>query len=311
MKSRLIHGDCLEILKTIESGSIDCMVTDPPYGLGFMGKDWDRAVPSMNVWKETLRILKPGSFGFVMSAPRIDLLGEMGRRLQNAGFETGFTPIFWVHADRCFPKARKIGDGSYVGFQPKPVVEVVIVVMKPGRGVTWLEEGRIPIVKGQDDRQIRTMNVSQRSIDDGWGMQRNKGGIANVLNTKGRFPSNLLVSDKSLDSVRRKHDSGSFSRYFDLDSWADTLPVLVVPRASKGEKGKNNNHPTVKPLKLMEYLITIGSRPGNIILDPYLGSGTTVLAAQKLNRSYIGIEISEEYYRLACLRCQYPPGVQP
>lgn len=61
-------------------------------------------------------------------------------------------------------------------------------------------------------------------------------------------------------------DSGSYSRYFDLDAWAKTLPFLIVPKASKREKGKQNTHPTVKPLKLMSYLVTLGSRPGDVVL---------------------------------------------
>ena len=60
-----------------------------------------------------------------------------------------------------------------------------------------------------------------------------------------------------------------------------------------------NHHPTVKPLKLMSYLVTLGSRPGDIILDPFMGSGTTALAAKMLNRQFIGFELSEEYCKIA------------
>lgn len=64
---RLLHGDCLEVLKTLEDSSIDSIVTDPPYGLKFMGKKWDHSVPSVEIWREALRVLKPGghllSFG--------------------------------------------------------------------------------------------------------------------------------------------------------------------------------------------------------------------------------------------------------
>ena len=60
-----------------------------------------------------------------------------------------------------------------------------------------------------------------------------------------------------------------------------------------------NFHPTVKPLKLMSYLITLGSRPGDVVLDPFLGSGTTSIAAFRHDRNSIGIEIQKEYYKLA------------
>ena len=95
-------------------------------------------------------------------------------------------------------------------------------------------------------------------------------------------------------------DSGSFSRYFSLDSWTEkTLPFLITPKPSKAEKGPNNKHPTVKSRKLMSYLITMGSREGDVILDPFCGSGTVLIAARQLARDFIGIEISQEYVEIA------------
>jgi site-specific DNA-methyltransferase (adenine-specific) len=120
----------------------------------------------------------------------------------------------------------------------------------------------------------------------------------------------------------------------------DNLPFMIVPKASNKEKNKGcehlddewkagkdfrpnhsqkaengedgnpygrwgktkNNHPTVKPKKLMSYLITLGSREGDVVLDPYCGSGTTCIAALELNRKSIGIEVSDEYYNIACQR---------
>src|SRR5947208_10200205 len=105
---KLINGPCLKVLKTLENGSVDCVVTDPPYGYSFMGKDWDKAVPPTEVWKECLRVLKPGAFAFIMSAPRLDVLSQMSLRIEQAGFEIGFTPIFWTYATG-FPKAQNIG----------------------------------------------------------------------------------------------------------------------------------------------------------------------------------------------------------
>jgi hypothetical protein len=116
-------------------------------------------------------------------------------------------------------------------------------------------------------------------------------------------------TDGFVGNHRAGGDTGSYSRYFDLDAWARTLPFLIVPKASKSEKNdgledwepvrradrfkddgiggnnprnrtniaKLNHHPTVKPLRLMAYLITLGSRPGDVVLDPFLGSGTTAL----------------------------------
>jgi site-specific DNA-methyltransferase (adenine-specific) len=103
----LFTGDCTKVLTAFDEESIDLLATDPPYGIEFMGKDWDKAVPSVEIWKECFRVLKAGSFAFVMSSPRLDVLSEMGRRLKEAGFDIGFTPIYWAYASG-FPKAMNV-----------------------------------------------------------------------------------------------------------------------------------------------------------------------------------------------------------
>lgn len=469
--NKIIQGDCLEKLKDLEKNSIDLICTDPPYGYSFMGKDWDKAVPSVEIWKECLRVLKPGAFCFVMSAPRQDVLSHMIVRLGEAGFKTDFTSLYWTYASG-FPKAMNISkmadkrrntdiepvrkflrekllklnrinisavcgvtprqidhwikenesqpqvpsfeqweklksvidvgerpdmrwislgevvgevknpiswhsgdkkirmattleakalDGSYGGFQPKPAVEVIIVCMKPlsektyvdqalknGKGITWLDNCRIPTQPESPGSTPPTKVEGYHGIEK----------RAEYNETRGRFPANLLVSDDVLNdgiergsgkmkigskriprvgrelygNMEQNHigldnfgDSGSYSRYFDLDAWAKTLPFLIVPKAAKSEKNKGlgddfkehlnhdadwadmgsktqpmkNHHPTVKPLKLMSYLITLGSRKGDTILDPFVGSGTTCLAAKNLDRKYIGIEREEEYVKIA------------
>ena len=105
---QIITGDCLEVMRELEDGCVDLILTDPPYGYSFMGKEWDRAVPSIAVWKECLRVLKPGGWCLVMSAPRQDVLSRMIVNLQDAGFRTDFTSIYWAYASG-FPKAQNIG----------------------------------------------------------------------------------------------------------------------------------------------------------------------------------------------------------
>jgi site-specific DNA-methyltransferase (adenine-specific) len=139
-----------------------------------------------------------------------------------------------------------------------------------------------------------------------------------------------------------KSNSGKYSRYFSLDAWfaerikllpkeaRKTFPWLIVPKASKAEKYRKLDivpelskcpsgiaynehsaihserngifHPTIKPIKLMSWLITLASREGDIVLDPFCGSGTTLIAAKMLSRQYIGIELEKEYYDIARLR---------
>jgi len=467
--SNTLHiGDSAYVLKEIPNKSIDCITTDPPYGYSFMGKDWDKVVPSIVIWRECYRVLKPGAFMFVMSAPRQDVLSEMIMRLGKAGFDTGFTSIYWTYASG-FPKAMNIGkavdkklgvepevvgivkgmgkqnpdwngtnqgrtenffkpeyekvkatssqaqalDGSYGGFQPKPAVEVVIVCMKPlsektyvdqalknGKGVTWLDNARIP--------SSEIIHTPQSNPEKHEGVVGTDLGITNSditkfqesqrlsiekLNSIGRFPANLLVSNDVLNDgkitkgaggnksgvsaifdnanavipIERYNDVGSFSRYFDLDAWFEkavselpvevqkTFPFLICPKASKSERNKDcdgldnetyvddtrndkdavgrnnprnrsgtvkigNTHPTVKPLKLMCWLVTLGSRKGDTILDPFCGSGTTGLASKILDRKFIGIELNPEYVEIEKARIgtdnvvtheSTPPSVKP
>jgi len=80
-----------------------------------------------------------------------------------------------------------------------------------------------------------------------------------------------------------------------------TFPVLIVPKASKREKNMgldNNVHPTVKPIDLMSYLVTLGSRKNDIVLDPFAGSGTTGIACVFSERNYILIEREKEYFKI-------------
>jgi site-specific DNA-methyltransferase (adenine-specific) len=125
------------------------------------------------------------------------------------------------------------------------------------------------------------------------------------------------------------NDKGSFSRYYDLDAWYSQF--IITPKASKSEKNRGldhlpdkigggmngtvnqsmktgsgnernnimkNNHPTVKPIKLMTYLVTMGSRPTNTVLDPFAGSGTTGIACIQTGRDYILIEKNKDYYNI-------------
>ena len=108
MESKLINGESLEVLKEYDDDSLDLLCTDPPYGYGFMGKSWDKTLPPREIFEECLRVLKPGSFAFVMSAPRSDVQSRMVKMLEEVGFDVSFSPIYWAYATG-FPKAMNIG----------------------------------------------------------------------------------------------------------------------------------------------------------------------------------------------------------
>jgi site-specific DNA-methyltransferase (adenine-specific) len=100
----ILEGDCLDVLKTLDDESIDSIVTDPPYGLAFMGKRWDYDVPSVEVWQECLRVLKPGGYLLAFAGTRTQ--HRMCVRIEDAGFEIR-DMIAWVYG--CgFPKSHDV-----------------------------------------------------------------------------------------------------------------------------------------------------------------------------------------------------------
>lgn len=100
----LHHGDCLEVLKSLPECSVDAVVTDPPYGLSFMGKRWDYDVPSVEVWTECLRVLKPGGYLLAFAGTRTQ--HRMAVRIEDAGFEIR-DMIAWVYGSG-FPKSLDV-----------------------------------------------------------------------------------------------------------------------------------------------------------------------------------------------------------
>jgi site-specific DNA-methyltransferase (adenine-specific) len=155
----------------------------------------------------------------------------------------------------------------------------------------------------QDGRFPANLLVSDNCLDNGIITGDKTPGFDPVGREK---QGNVYGKYNGLKEQKRKRivDQGDFSRYFSLDAWwskklqelppeqQKTFPFLITPKPSKSEKNKyiENKHPTVKPLKLMSYLITMGSREGDVILDPYAGSGTTLEACRLLNRTFIGID---------------------
>ena len=354
MENEILIGDCAETLKTIPDESVDLIVTDPPYGYEFCGLDWDKALPSLEALKECVRVLKSGSFGFFMCAPRQDVMAEMIMQLKKAGFETAFSSIFWIYTTG-MPKSNgtirlleqrysnevtlttevineqfEKFDGSYVGLQLKPAAEPILCVMKPikektyldqalanGKGVSWLSDCKIPWSIGDaevcenGDDNVGRFPANVLCCDDALNDGRiNKGTNETMARTAG---AGALGQNKGWNDHNNKptvhvtcNDTGSYSRFFDLDAWfksklppkvAQAFPSLIVPKPTASERNKyaENNHPTVKPLKLMSYLITMGSRFGDLVLDPYVGSGTTLEAANTLGRKFIGCELDQQY----------------
>ena len=127
---KVLHGNNLDVLPTLEDDSVDSIVTDPPYELGFMGKKWDSSGIAYNVdlWRECLRVLKPG--GHLLSFGGTRTYHRMVVAIEDAGFEIR-DQISWI-SNKTFPKSHNL-DGHWKGWGTalKPTVEPIVMARKP------------------------------------------------------------------------------------------------------------------------------------------------------------------------------------
>lgn len=333
-----ISNDHINLLRSIEPESVDCLITDPLY---------PNDMYDIEIWKECLRVMKAGSFLFALCPSRSDIESEIIFRLKESGFKVNFTSIYWAYKGRISNKEHDHPNVNTILVVMKPLSEKTYVdqAMKNRKGITWLDDGRIPYQSDDDMNNAKpggriTGGIQKFSTGE---QIQNLNLIADT--TKGRFPANLLVQDDVLDTgikhsmghnpnvktigygkfgggsserVDYKEDtyiddSGDLSRYFSLDTWYSKnvtelpdyvekiYPFLYMPEKNR-DININLNHndiiPIVKPIKLMAYLITIGSREGDTILDPFRGSGTTRVASKMLNRNFLGFDIEGKYFQI-------------
>ena len=299
---KLLLGNCLDKLKELDDNSIDSIVTDPPYGISFMGKKWDYDVPSQEIWEECMRVLKPG--GHLLSFAGSRTYHRMAVRIEDAGFEIR-DQIMWVYGSG-FPKSYKLGDGWGTGL--KPAHEPIVMARKPFKGnvannvLEWstgginIDESRVDFVSEAD--KAESINKNQHA-DFGSTMGTNQiYGDYSMLepqnyNPTGRFPANIIFDDEAGKLLDGQYEGAS--RFF------------YCPKSSKKDRneGTDNNHPTVKPTDLMLYLIRLVTPKGGITLDPFMGSGSTGKAAIRGGFDFIGIERENEYFQIAEGRINY------
>lgn len=381
--SKLFCGDCIDVLKEIPDNSIDTIITDPPYGLSFMGKKWDYDVPSIEIWKECLRILKPGGTLLCFAGSRTQ--HRMAVNVEDAGFILKDC-IMWLYGSG-FPKATDISKqldkgkrkvtGTYktgysksqleTGYRPKeyeckitdsnpvtdeaklwngwkshglkPAYEPILVCMKPNEG-SYAENAIKHGVSGLniDGGRISTSDKYSYKKCGGssFGVGKDIDGTREYpaeINVKGRFPANIILDEEAAKMLDEQSGEVSYgnksgaSRFFytakasksERNVGCEGLEekigggmagtqdqTLLTGSGNVRDNKMKNNHPTVKPLKLMEYLCTLTKTPtGGIVLDPFAGSGTTGIACVKTNRKFIGIERDEEYCEIAKHRIEF------
>ncbi len=352
----IYQGDCIEVRSVLADNSVDTIITDPPYGLEFMGKGWDKGVPGVEYWKEFLAVTKPG--GMLLAFGGTRTYHRLACAIEDAGWEIRDC-MMWLYGSG-FPKSHNL-HGQFEGWGTalKPAWEPIIVAMKPIEG-TYAQNAEKWGVAGINVDGGRIEAADQDVLDAA--VKRMTGNIVQVNNStgnfvagaksiqpksaKGRWPANLLLDEDAAAMLDEqsgvspsnyrhdkgmatgmfpgKHrtghgvnDSGGASRFFycakasksERNAGCEGLPEK--PNSSYGEFAgtpehgpklgvtKNNFHPTVKPLKLMEYLCTLTKTPtGGIVLDPFSGSGTTLLAAKNTGRQYVGIEKDGAYFEI-------------
>ena len=306
MDYKLYNTDCLDKLKELEDNSVDSIITDPPYGLNFMNKKWDYSIPSAEIWKECLRVLKPG--GYLLSFAGTRTQHRMACNIEDAGFEIK-DMIAWVYSQG-MPKHKSC---------LKPAIEPITMARKPAKKATLLNIDACR-VEGRERTDYGLKN-STRTQGNCFGAPTSS---ADFDSTKGRYPSNL-IHDGSEEVVSLFPDSlgagGSLPRvkitgYGDGIGTGkseylggDRIPFdsgigsaarfFYCAKANKKDREEGNLHPTVKPTELMKYLIKLVTPKDGIVLDPFMGSGSTGKAAKILGYSFIGIEREEEYFKIA------------
>lgn len=331
----ICQGDMLEAMKDIEDDTFTAIVCDPPYGLGsrqprpeeilaylngqeldvggdFMNKKWN--VPSISRWKECLRVLKPGGYLVSFAGARTQDLIGIGIRMAGFDVEEG---IAWLNIQG-MPHGHNIkslGEGTHL----RPLNEPIILAQKPFRGTVEacraeygtatlsIDACRLPNPDGSGPRKDEP-SAERRYTEEGSTNFANKPGPRGG-SEDGYWPPNVAVDEvvaEQLGQAARHFLCAKASKEEKEAGLTGELQIVDDGRKKaidnpflRGKTARRNIHPTPKPIELMRWLVRLVSRPGDLILDPFCGSGSTLIAALLEGRDVVGIENHPPYVALA------------
>ena len=276
----LICSDNITAMRAMADNSVDACITDPPYGMDIAGVGWDHNVPPVDTWKEVYRILKPG--GFVLSFCAPEFYHRMAVNVEDAGFLPR-DMVVWMVTTKMAKTNRM-----------KPAHEPIFVAQKPLEGsieknyakwgcgkintvttrVPW--DGKPPTgwIKGGTQRRAFGGDVAKAADQE---VKETED-----ANPNGRYPSNIIG-------------------YFDDP---DHQKYFYAPRATRKERGEYNDHPTPKPISLMRYLCRVYAPKNGLVLDPFVGSGSTGIGALQEECNFVGIDMTQHYIDISERRIQ-------
>ena len=319
----LHQGDCRDIMRTLPADHFDAVITDPPYGITFLGEKWDTATPTgFQSWaqswgEEALRVIKPGGYLLAFSATRT--YHRLTSGLEDAGFEIR-DGMAWIRAD---------GKPAGVDLSSSFDRDAGVLDQREGRAIE-----RWDTSKTATDFSNYKLQTSGAPVTDeakaweGWGVGLKPAWEPIVV---ARRP----LEGRLVDNVR-KHGTGAMNIRAGMDAVNGLYPPNLLmgeqamaaaveqgapdhvwpvfryqPKAPKRERpivGGGVQHVTVKPLELMRYLVRLVVRPGSLILEPFAGSGTTLQAAAMENVRAVGCELDDRYIPL--IKARFAQGIE-
>jgi len=284
--NQIYIGDALELIDNLDSSFIDLVLTDPPYFLEKLDYSWNPSKIQKTTRGQVIKNLPAGM--------KFD--PEQGRNLQKWYFKV---------SEKVY-RVLKPG-GFFLSFSsPRLVHRMAIAVEDAGFHIRdmfiWLyKEGR---AKGFSLSHFA--KNSNRDFPKNWKTPQVRGNYEPILVAQkppeGTLVDNFFKYGTGLFDFSAKTEKGlTPSNVLQVEEIEGVPPIFLVSKPSKEER-IDNDYPTVKPVELLRHLIRLTTQEGAIVLDPFIGSGSTAVAAILENRFFIGFEINYQYAQIARTR---------